>query len=48
VAVAVCKYIFQAFDNVEEEEAAGKIFEKEARAAEAAGAVHADAEETHL
>jgi hypothetical protein len=39
MAVLVCKYIFQAFDEVEEDEQEGKIFEKESRAAQAAGAV---------
>jgi hypothetical protein len=50
VAVTVCKYIFGAFDDVEEAEAEGKIFEKESRAAQAAGALPAadkDEHETH-
>jgi hypothetical protein len=37
-AVAVCKYIFGAFEDIEEAEAEGKIFEKESRAAQNAGA----------
>jgi hypothetical protein len=36
--VFVTKYIFGAFDDIEEAEAEGKIFEKESRAAQAAGA----------
>lgn len=37
-AVATCKYVFEAFAEVEEEEMEGKIFEKESRAAQSAGA----------
>ena len=52
MAVIVCKYIFGAFDDIEDAEAEGKIFEKESRAAQAAGAVPAvdkgDDHETHL
>jgi hypothetical protein len=44
MAVVVCKFIFQAFDNVEEDEQEGKIFEKESRAAQAAGAVEEKSE----
>ena len=35
MAVIVCKYIFGAFDDIEDVEAEGKIFEKESRAAQA-------------
>ena len=35
MAVIVCKYIFGAFDDIEDAEAEGKIFEKESRAAQA-------------
>ena len=50
--MTVCKYLFGAFDDVEAAEAEGKIFEKESRAAQAAGAPVPTAEkrehETHL
>ena len=36
MAVIVCKYIFGAFDDIEDAEAEGKIFEKESRAAQQA------------
>ena len=36
--MTVGKYIFGAFDDIEEAEAEGKIFEKESRAAQASGA----------
>jgi hypothetical protein len=50
MAVVTCKYIFEAFVEVEESEMEGKIFEKESRAAQAAGGVHGEhdaIEETH-
>jgi hypothetical protein len=37
-AVVTCKYVFEAFAEVEEEEMEGMIFEKESRAAQEAGA----------
>ena len=51
-AVTVCKYIFGAFDDIEDAEAEGKIFEKESRAAQSAGAspqavATKDEDETH-
>jgi hypothetical protein len=47
MAVVVCKYLFNAFEEADEEELEGKIYEKESRAAQAAGVLPHAVDETH-